>query len=107
MIPVTSVTGRRECKSWTRPHSVWRIVGLLFWSRSRELTRLLVLSGKGLENQREAAERAEGLRHVFGELADMSARRAAEELNRRGFAAPAGGNWFAVQVIRIRKRLGP
>jgi hypothetical protein len=84
MIPVTSVTGRRECKSWTRPHSVWRIVGLLFWSRSRELTRLLVLSGKGLENQREAAERAEGLRHVF-RLAARNHQRASSQTSQLNF----------------------
>jgi len=84
MIPVTSVIGRRECKSWTRPHSVWRIVGLLFWSRSRELTRLLVLSGKGLENQREAAERAEGLRHVF-RLAARNHQRASSQTSQLNF----------------------
>jgi DNA invertase Pin-like site-specific DNA recombinase len=69
--------------------------------------RLGGLNAKGLENQRLAAERAERLRSVFGELAGMSARKAAEELNRRGIEAPAGGKWFATQVIRIRARLTP
>ena len=50
-------------------------------------------------------QRAERLRPVFLELANMSARKAAEELNRRGIPAPAGGNWFATQVIRVRERL--
>jgi DNA invertase Pin-like site-specific DNA recombinase len=53
----------------------------------------------------EAAERAEALRPMFEELADLSARGAAAELNRRGIAAPAGGQWHAVQVIRVRGRL--
>jgi DNA invertase Pin-like site-specific DNA recombinase len=67
--------------------------------------RLGGLNAKGIENQRHAAERAERLRQVFGELANMSARRAAEELNRRDIPAPAGGKWFAAQVIRVRRRL--
>jgi DNA invertase Pin-like site-specific DNA recombinase len=67
--------------------------------------RLGGLNSKGIENQRQAAERAERLRQVFGELADMSARKAAEELSRRGILAPAGGQWFAAQIIRVRKRL--
>jgi DNA invertase Pin-like site-specific DNA recombinase len=64
--------------------------------------RLGGLNAKGLENQRLAAERAERLRGAFAELAGMSARKAAEELNRRGIA---GGKWHATQVIRIRNRL--
>jgi DNA invertase Pin-like site-specific DNA recombinase len=63
------------------------------------------LRDKGIELQREAMERAEGLRGVCEELADMSARKAAEELNARGIATPEGGKWFATQVIRVRKRL--
>jgi hypothetical protein len=42
---------------------------------------------------------------VFAELADLSARKAAEELNRRGVPTPAGGKWHAVTVIRVRERL--
>jgi len=68
--------------------------------------RLGGLRPKGLEFQREAAERAERLRPVFAELAGMSARKAAEELNRRGTATPEGGKWYATQVIRVRQRLG-
>jgi DNA invertase Pin-like site-specific DNA recombinase len=62
------------------------------------------LRDKGAELQREALERAERLRSVF-ELASLSARKAAEELNARGFPTPEGGKWFATQVIRVRKRL--
>jgi DNA invertase Pin-like site-specific DNA recombinase len=54
---------------------------------------------------KEAQARAEELRPVFAELADLSARKAAEELNRRGIPTPAGGKWHAVTVLRVRERL--
>jgi DNA invertase Pin-like site-specific DNA recombinase len=63
------------------------------------------LRDKGVELQREALERAEGLRTVFDELSSLSARKAAEKLNERGIATPEGGKWYATQVIRVRKRL--
>jgi DNA invertase Pin-like site-specific DNA recombinase len=63
------------------------------------------MTSKSLEFQREAQERAEGLRRVFAELAGLSARKAAETLNSRGVPTPGGGKWFATQVIRVRKRL--
>ena len=53
----------------------------------------------------EAQQRAESLRGVFDELSGLSARKAAEELNRRGIPTAAGGKWQAVQVIRVRTRL--
>jgi len=36
----------------------------------------------------------------------VSARQIAEELNRRGVETPARGKWHALQVIRVRERLG-
>jgi hypothetical protein len=42
---------------------------------------------------------------VFTELAGLSARKAAEELNRRGIVTPADGKWHAVTVLRVRERL--
>jgi DNA invertase Pin-like site-specific DNA recombinase len=64
------------------------------------------LRDKGEENlQREAQQRAEGLRSVFDGLSGMSARKAAEELNKQGVPTPAGGKWYATQVIRVRERL--
>jgi len=54
---------------------------------------------------KEAQVRAEELRRVFTELADLSARKAAEELNRRGVPTPAGAKWHAVTVLRVRERL--
>jgi DNA invertase Pin-like site-specific DNA recombinase len=64
------------------------------------------VTGSSLANQQAAADFAEALRAVFAELAGVSARKAAEELNRRGIAAANGGRWHAVQVIRVRERLG-
>jgi hypothetical protein len=57
-------------------------------------------------SERYAAQRrAEGLRPVFAELANMSAHEAAEELNQRGIEAPGGGKWYAATVKRVRQRL--
>jgi hypothetical protein len=52
-----------------------------------------------------AADRADALQDVFAELAGMSTRAAAAELDRRGVAPPTGGRWSAMAVLRIRKRL--
>jgi DNA invertase Pin-like site-specific DNA recombinase len=63
------------------------------------------LNAKGIAEQQAARERAELLRPIFAELAEMSARKAAEELNRRGIGTPASGEWHAATVLRVRKRL--
>ena len=63
------------------------------------------LNARGIANQQAAADFAERLRPIFDELADMSARRAAEELNRRNITTAAGGQWHAAQVVRVRDRL--
>lgn len=63
------------------------------------------LRSSGIANRRAAADFAEALRPVFAELASLSARQTAEELNRRNIKTAAGGNWHAVQVIRVRERL--
>lgn len=65
------------------------------------------LNAKGIENQQAARERAEELRPIFAELAGLSDRQAAAELNRRGVTTPQGGRWFAPQVQRVRARLAP
>ena len=57
------------------------------------------------QTRTEAIERAEALRGVFEKLASLSARAAAEELNKRGVTTAQGGQWHAVQDIRVRKRL--
>ena len=64
------------------------------------------LNAKGIAERQAARERAEQLRPLFAELVGMSARRAAEELNRRSVATAAGGKWHAATVLRVRKRLG-
>jgi DNA invertase Pin-like site-specific DNA recombinase len=63
------------------------------------------LRSRGMELEREAKERAEGLRSVFGGLSGLSARKAAEKLNADGVPTSAGGKWHATQVIRVRERL--
>ena len=45
------------------------------------------------------------LRPVLEELRGLSARKVAEELNRRGITTAEGGKWYAAQVIRVRGRL--
>ena len=52
-----------------------------------------------------AIERAQRLAPVMAELSGLSARAAAEELNRRGIPTANGGKWQAVQVIRVKNRL--
>jgi DNA invertase Pin-like site-specific DNA recombinase len=63
------------------------------------------LNAKGMAERQAARERAEQLRPLFAELAGLSARKAAEELNRRSVATPAGGKWHAATVLRVRERL--
>jgi hypothetical protein len=63
------------------------------------------LNAKGIAEQQAARERAAQLRPIFAELADLSARKVAEELNRRGVPTPTGGKWHAVTVLRVRERL--
>jgi DNA invertase Pin-like site-specific DNA recombinase len=60
---------------------------------------------QSLKAAAEAKERAEALRPVLAELAGLSARAVAAELNKRKIQTPAGGTWHAVQVIRVRERL--
>jgi len=55
--------------------------------------------------RRATTERAEQLRGVYAELANLSARKTAEVLNARGIPTPEGGKWYATQVIGVRKRL--
>lgn len=66
------------------------------------------LGGRNAQSDKtalEASKRAERLRPILAELSGMSANQAAAELNRRKVPTPAGGQWFATQVIRLRQRL--
>jgi DNA invertase Pin-like site-specific DNA recombinase len=58
-------------------------------------------------SQREAAALAERMRPVMAELAHLSARQAAAELNRRKVPTATDGRWYAATVIRLRERLAP
>lgn len=63
------------------------------------------LNAKGIENRAAALDRAEQLRPIFNELANLSARKIAVALNERKIPTPAGGEWHAATVIRVQKRL--
>src|SRR5215471_1464400 len=56
-------------------------------------------------NRAAAADRAETLRPILAELAGLSARKAAAELNVRKVATPTGRPWSAKTVLRARARL--
>jgi DNA invertase Pin-like site-specific DNA recombinase len=62
-------------------------------------------NAQSLKAAAEAKERAEALRPVLTKLAGMSARAAADELNRRKIETPAGGRWHGLTVQRVRERL--
>ena len=61
---------------------------------------------KSVENRDAALARAKALRPVLTELAGLSARAVAMELNKRQVETPAGGRWHAQTVSRVRERLG-
>jgi DNA invertase Pin-like site-specific DNA recombinase len=63
------------------------------------------LNAKGIQARQEAMERAEQLRPIFAELADMSARKIAGVLNDRNIPTLTGALWHAATVIRVQKRL--
>jgi DNA invertase Pin-like site-specific DNA recombinase len=56
-------------------------------------------------NQAAAIQRAVTLRPILAELAGLSARTAAAELNARKIETPTGAPWSAKTVIRCRDRL--
>jgi DNA invertase Pin-like site-specific DNA recombinase len=60
---------------------------------------------KSVETAQAAAQRAEELRPLLVELAGLSARQIAEQLNQRGVQTPQGGRWQATTVIRVQRRL--
>jgi len=68
---------------------------------------LLVLGNAKLaaDNRAAAAARAVELRPILAELAGLSARAAATELNARDVPTPTGAPWSAKTVIRVRERV--
>jgi hypothetical protein len=53
----------------------------------------------------DAVARAQAIAPVLAELAGLSARAIAAELNRRRVETPTGAPWSAKTVIRARQRL--
>jgi hypothetical protein len=72
---------------------------------ARCLSRLIGMAG-AQANKAAAIARAEEMRPVFMRTARLSAYKAADELNARGFATPTGHRWWPQTVIRVRRRLG-
>jgi DNA invertase Pin-like site-specific DNA recombinase len=64
------------------------------------------LREKGRELAAKAQERAEALRPILAEFAGLSHRAAAKALNERDIKTATGKDWTAVQIIRLRERLG-
>ena len=60
----------------------------------------------GSTSKTEALERAEALRPMLAELAALSHNAAAKALNERGITTAQGKPWTAMQVSRVRARLG-
>jgi DNA invertase Pin-like site-specific DNA recombinase len=56
--------------------------------------------------QRATAARVEAMREAIAETAHLSARVAADALNRRGIKTASGKQWHAMTVLRTRHRLG-
>jgi DNA invertase Pin-like site-specific DNA recombinase len=65
------------------------------------------INRKSIEIRDAARKRAEELRPIFAELADLSLNAMADELNKRGIATPAGGQWHPMTVKRVRARVQP
>ena len=66
-------------------------------------------SGAGQDQSANAAERARALRpHIERciKAGRTSSNAIATDLNARGIAAPNGGQWFPMQIRRVRHRLG-
>jgi DNA invertase Pin-like site-specific DNA recombinase len=75
-------------------------------AKKQQGVKLGGLREKRIQARDEAKARAEALRSVFEELAGMSARGIAAELNARKIETPTGSLWSAVTVLRVMKRLG-
>jgi hypothetical protein len=60
----------------------------------------------GPNNRKAAIARAEAVRLEIIETMHLSTLAAADELNRRGIRTASGKQWHAMQVHRVRQRLG-
>jgi DNA invertase Pin-like site-specific DNA recombinase len=97
----------------------WRgLTGVERWCPWRVRTKAALAAakakGKQLGNyqriaaaeQRATTERAEAVRPAIAKMAHLSARAAADELNRRRITTTSGKPWDAMQITRLRDRLG-
>jgi hypothetical protein len=63
------------------------------------------MRAKSIETAWHAQAFAESVRLVFEELAALSVRGMAAELNARQVPSPTGGKWHPTTVVRVRERL--
>jgi hypothetical protein len=94
---------RRDTRYLDDRSQIRRICDVLRLYRQCHRGVLLVVRGHG--SARGLRCRPETLRPVFAELAGMSTRAAAAELDRRGIGPLSGAKWSAMAVLRVRERL--
>ena len=82
------------------------LIDLKLAAKKAQGVKLGGLNAGVIRSRDEAKARAEALRPVLAELASMSARAIAAELNRRAVPTPNGKPWHATTVIRVQRRLG-
>jgi DNA invertase Pin-like site-specific DNA recombinase len=75
------------------------------WRRQNPDRKLGGRNARSDENAAAARATAEALRPVMTELAGLSARACAAELNRRKIGTPLGAAWSSNTVLRVRQRL--
>ena len=73
--------------------------------RKAQGVKLGGLTAGSIRNRDEARQHAELLRPVLAELAGMPTQAIARELTARGVRAPGWGQWHAMTVIRVQRRL--
>jgi hypothetical protein len=71
-------------------------------TRAATARRLLLRQCSGCFRSEVVADKK---RPVMEELAPLSARKVAAELNRRGLKSATGGQWYPATVLRLRERL--
>ena len=62
-------------------------------------------NGQAVKEAEKARQRAQELAGTFAEISDLSASAAAKALNARGIRSERGGEWSAMTVIRVRRRI--
>jgi hypothetical protein len=72
----------------------------------RSVEECLIACGSPSARGPRPAALAGALRWTFDQLRDLSHRGVAKVLNERGIKTTEGSAWSAVQVMRVRRRLG-